>query len=132
MADGLVVDASALVDLLLGGPLGKALIMRLGGQPLHAPAHIDVEVLSVLDRLATAGALGGPAVNELLGQLRDAPLERHPVQPLLRAAWAKRAELGLGDALYVELAASLGLPLITTDARLRDCGPADVVVAASW
>jgi len=44
-------------------------------------------------------------------------------------AWARRDQLRLADALYVELAVSLGLSLITTDRRLHPAPVADVVIA---
>jgi predicted nucleic acid-binding protein len=37
---------------------------------------------------------------------------------LLRGAWRRRGSLRLADALYVELASTLGVSLITTDGRL--------------
>jgi predicted nucleic acid-binding protein len=58
-----------------------------------------------------------------------APIERHPVASLLVGAWSRRDRLRLADALYVELAASRALPLITTDRRLRSVRLVEVVVA---
>src|SRR3712207_2523691 len=128
MAD-VVVDASALVDLLLGNPLGVAVRARLAGQSLHAPGHVDAEVLSALGRLNRAGDLDDDTVTRLLGRVVDAPIERHPVQELVAGAWTRRHQLRLADALYVELATARGVPLVTTDRRLRDAPMADVVVA---
>ena len=125
----LVVDASALVDLLLGNPLGIAVRARLAGRWLHAPGHVDAEVLSALGRLNRAGDLDDDTVTRLLGRVADAPIERHPVQELVTGAWARRHQLRLADALYVELAAARGAPLVTTDRRLGDAPMADVVVA---
>jgi predicted nucleic acid-binding protein len=124
-----VLDASALVDLLLGNPLGIAVRARLAGQSLHAPGHIDAEVLSALGRMHRAGDLDHDTVTRLLGRVVDAPIERHPVQWLVVGAWARRSRLRLADALYVELAAARGAPLVTTDRRLRDAPMADVVGA---
>jgi len=50
--------------------------------------------------------------------LTEAPIERHPLSPLLLGAWRRRKNLRLVDALYVELASQLDLPLLTTDTRL--------------
>ena len=124
-----VLDASAFVDLLLGNPLGIAVRARLAGQSLHAPGHVDAEVLSALGRLNRAGHLDDDTVTRLLGRVADAPVQRHPVQGLLAGAWARRHRLRLADALYVELAAGRGVPLVTTDRRLGDAPVADVVVA---
>lgn len=124
-----VVDASALVDLLLGNDLGEAVERRLAGHGLHAPAHLDAEVLSALGGLSRAGALGEPAVDAMLPRLAAAPIRRHPVAGLLAGAWWRRHRLRLADAIYVELAEAEGLPLVTTDGRLRPVAAAEVVGA---
>jgi len=124
-----VADASALVDLLLGNDLGEAVAARLAGHALHAPAHADAEILSALGRLQRAGAVEPDDVELMLTRLAAAPIERHPVASLLLGAWSRRHRLRLADALYVELAASRALPLITTDRRLRSVQLVEVVVA---
>jgi predicted nucleic acid-binding protein len=124
-----VLDASAFVDLLLGNPLGAAVRARLAGQSLHAPGHVDAEVLSALGRLNRAGDLEDDTVTRLLGRVVEAPIQRHPVHGLVVGAWARRHQLRLADALYVELAATRGAALVTTDRRLRSVPLADVVVA---
>jgi predicted nucleic acid-binding protein len=123
-----VLDASAFVDLLLGNPVGAAVRGRLAGHSLHAPGHIDAEVLSALGRLSRAGQLNDDTVTRLLGRVADAPIERHPVQTLVAGAWTRRHQLRLADALYVELAAARGSALVTTDRRLRAVPMVDVVV----
>ena len=124
-----VLDASAFVDLLLGNPVGCAVRERLAGESLHAPGHIDAEVLSAIGRLARAGDLDDDTVTRLLGRVVDAPIERHPVHRLVAGAWARRHQLRLADALYVELAAARGVSLVTTDRRLRSVPLVDVVLA---
>jgi predicted nucleic acid-binding protein len=123
----LAVDASAIVDLLLGGPLGKAVAARLSGHGLHGPAHLDAECLSALGRLNRAGDLAVETVEDLLTRLADAPITRHPVHELLTGAWAWRGGLRLADALYVELADQLGIPLVTTDGRLAPVELVEVI-----
>jgi len=124
-----VADASALVDLLLGNDLGNAVQRRISGHALHAPAHVDAEVLSALGRLQRAGTIEAHAVETMLHHLADAPIQRHPVTTLILGAWGRRHQLRLADALYVELAISLRLPLVTTDGRLHPVPVADIVVA---
>lgn len=116
-----VTDASALVDLLLGNALGGAVRRRIAGHALHAPAHVDAEILSALGRLQRAGTIESGDVEPMLYQLAAAPIQRHPVADLLIGAWARCHQLRLADALYVELAMSRGLPLVTTDRRLQPC-----------
>jgi predicted nucleic acid-binding protein len=122
-----VADASALVDLLLDNEPGQAVRRRLAGQVLHAPAHVDAEVLAALGRLHRAGQLEVDDVESRLVSLTEAPLVRHPVDGLVLGAWARRHQLRLADALYVELATTRGWPLVTTDRRLRSVPAADVV-----
>ena len=128
MAD-VVADASALVDLLLANDLGGAVRERIGGHVLHAPSHLDAEVLSALGRLHRAGDLAANAVEDKLGSLAHAPITRHPVNELILGAWARRHQLHLADALYVELATTQRCRLVTTDRRLHDVAVADIVHA---
>lgn len=117
MAD-LVVDASAMVDALAGTALGPEVTARLRDQTLHAPAHFDAEVLSALGRLQRAGILSVRQVGTRLGRLQSAPIQRHPLTPLLKGAWRRRHNLRLVDALYAQLADDLGVALVTTDTGL--------------
>ena len=119
MPDQLVVDASAIVDLLLGNDIGIKVEFRLRGHELHAPAHLDAEVLSALGRLhRAAGQLDDEQVSERLDALTTAAIERHPLANLLPGAWTRRHTLRLVDALYVELAEQLDATLLTTDGPL--------------
>lgn len=131
MADEhVVLDASALVDLVLAHPIGAAVGARIEGRVLHAPAHLDAEVLSALGRLHRAGSLTARAVSRQIDLVAAAPIDRHPLAEMLRGAWMRRAQLRLADALYVELAVRLGLPLVTTDAALgRATSVAEVITA---
>jgi predicted nucleic acid-binding protein len=113
-----VVDASAMVDLLVGSPLGDPVRQRLEGHQLHAPAHLDAEVLSALGRLHRGGKLSAIAVARRLRQVAAAPILRHDLAGLLEGAWNLRHNLRLVDALYVELAMRLDAPLVTTDSAL--------------
>ena len=57
MRDQVVVDASAMVDLLLENDVGREVRARVREQALHSAAHFDAEVLSALARLHRAGSL---------------------------------------------------------------------------
>src|SRR2546429_8996855 len=65
--EDVVVDASVLVDILAGTELADAARMRLARTVLHAPAHLDAEVLSALGRLHRAGQLSAAEVEAGLG-----------------------------------------------------------------
>jgi predicted nucleic acid-binding protein len=113
-----VLDASATVEVLIGTRLGDAVRTRLHGCELHAPAHLDAEVLSALGRLHRADQLEASTVSSALKELASAPIVRHPLASLLAGAWSARDQLRLVDALYVELCAVLQAVLVTTDGRL--------------
>jgi predicted nucleic acid-binding protein len=117
--EALVIDASAVVEALLGTDIGIKVRGRMREHQLHAPAHLDAEALSALGRLHRAGELQQSVVATALDALVAAPIRRHPLASLLAGAWKRRENQRLVDALYTELAASLGpVPLLTTDARL--------------
>jgi predicted nucleic acid-binding protein len=113
-----VLDASAMVDLLAGQSSARPIRRRLEGAAIHVPAHFDVEVLSAVGRLCRAGQLTDDDASELLGALRRAPFSRHLLESLIEGAWSRRNTHRLVDAVYVELAEQLRAPLITTDRRL--------------
>lgn len=119
LSEKLVVDASALLEALIGTQLGDRVRSRMRGSALVAPAHLDAEILSALGRLHRADEISDAVVSSALQELAAAPIQRHPLPGLLHGAWERRANLRLVDALYVELAATLeDAVLITTDARL--------------
>jgi predicted nucleic acid-binding protein len=118
VTDTLVVDASAMVDLLLGGSSTNSVARRLSGHELHAPAHFDAEVLSALGRLHRSSALTAAQVSTRIDRLASAPIARHPLPKMLDGAWQKRDNLRLVYALYVELAEQLDTFVATTDAGL--------------
>jgi predicted nucleic acid-binding protein len=123
MPDRVIVDASAMVDLLTGSPVGAAVRDRLRAHELHAPAHFDAEVLSALGRLQRAGQLSPNQVKARIDRLAAAPVDRHALPPLLAGAWGVRQNLRLVDALYVELARQLELPIATTDTGMAGASP---------
>jgi predicted nucleic acid-binding protein len=98
------------------------------GHALHAPAHLDAEVLSALGRLYRANKLKEAAVGAALDELARAPVKRHPLAALLIGAWELRDHHRLVDGLYVELAEALALTILTTDGRLaRSAARAELV-----
>ena len=126
----LVVDASAAVEVVLRSEVGARATNHMRRARLHAPAHLDAEVLSALGRLVRAGAVDGGDAATALADLAVAPIERHPLAGLLVGAWRRRDTQRLSDALYVELADALApARLLTADARLaRSDLPAPVVL----
>ena len=113
----LVLDASAVVDLLLRNPRGLRVAQQLD-DGLVAPELLDVEVTSALARLVRADRVSEPEARSALGRLVRLPARRVSAAPLGPRVWELRESLRIADAFYVACAAMLGLPLLTTDARL--------------
>jgi predicted nucleic acid-binding protein len=130
LAEALVLDASAMVDLLVGSSLAPSVEARLVGSELHVPAHFDAEVLSALGRLHRASRLTARQVTERVELLATGPMARHLLQPLLKGAWRRRENLRLVDALYVELASQLDTAIITTDHGLAAASRRAHLIAA--
>jgi predicted nucleic acid-binding protein len=124
MTEAAIVDASAMVDLLVGSPVATSVEARLRGRELHVPAHFDAEVLSALGRLQRAGEMTPRQVTARLQRVEAAPIRRHLLTPLLTDAWQLRHNLRLVDALYVALANQLDALIVTTDAGLASATPA--------
>lgn len=116
----IVLDASAVVEWLLGLPHAVAVAERIGEaeQSLHAPHVIGVEVAQVVRRLSARGAVSDDRGAAALADLADLDLIRYAHEPLLPAIWQTRANLTAYDAVYVALAEALDAPLVTCDARL--------------
>jgi predicted nucleic acid-binding protein len=123
MADALVVDASAIFDVVVGNDLGASIEHRLRDHDLHVPAHADAEVLSALGRWHRSGRLTADQVSEGLRRVAGVPLERHPLPGLLAGAWRRRHSARLVDALYLELAEKLDTVVVTTDGKLAAATP---------
>ena len=125
-----VLDASALVDLLAGTELADQVRTRLVGAVMHAPAHVDAEVLSALGRLHRADNLDLARATSAVAALARIPLNRHPLPDLLGQAWERRDYLRITDGLYVALAEQLHMPLLTTDRRLARAYPQAEAIGA--
>jgi predicted nucleic acid-binding protein len=116
----IVLDASAVVELLLGTAVGRTVASRIAdpSQALHVPHLIDLEVAHALRRYVREGDLDPAAALVALAVLRDLDLERHSHEPLLDRVWALRDNLTAYDAVYVALAEALETTLLTCDFRL--------------
>lgn len=123
-----VVDVSAMVELLVEGNSRHAVDAALHGWALVAPGHFDAEVLSALGRLQRSGHLSDSAAAVRIERLASAPIRREPLATLLTGAWDRRGDTRLTDALYIELAATLGTVVVTTDRRLARTHPDHTLV----
>lgn len=114
----IVIDASALVDVIMGWR-SEAIKERLRDAAIvHVPVTIDAELLHALRKHALAGVVGVQHSNAALEMLGGTTLSRHSVQPFAPRMWSLRHNVTTYDAAYVALAESLDIPLLTRDARL--------------
>jgi len=115
----LVVDASCLCEVLIGGPGAEAIRQRLAADGDHAAPHIvDVEVFGVIRREHLRGRLDRTEAAQAVEDLQTWPGERFGHRLLLSRAWQLRDTVRGWDAMYVALAEALDAVLVTTDGRL--------------
>jgi predicted nucleic acid-binding protein len=116
----IVLDASAVVALLLNTPAGRRVAEAISSPALslHAPELLDIEVLQVLQRYARLGALTPERGADSVAALGQLDITRYRHAEMLPRMWGLRSNLTAYDAAYVALAEALDAPLLTLDARL--------------
>jgi predicted nucleic acid-binding protein len=116
----IVLDASAVVELLLGTVRGTRVFERIArsGESLHAPHLMDLEVASALRQLVRIGGLTTPRAAAALSDLGDVALTRYPHGLLLPRIWQLRDNATTFDAAYLSLAEALDAVLVTCDRPL--------------
>ncbi len=128
----LVIDASAVVDLLLSTnrAAGIARVLSSVGEA-HAPELIDPEVLAVVRRWTFRGWLEVGTAGRAIEELGQLSLVRHRHGALRRRTWELRDRCSAYDAYYVALAEQLDADLVTTDARLARAAGGLIRIAAA-
>jgi predicted nucleic acid-binding protein len=126
----IVVDASVVLDVLLRTGSFAAIERRLFGtqEILICPHLLDVEVAQVLRRYGATRELSEERGRHALDDLVAMPLARFPHEPLLPRIWQLRHNVTAYDAVYLALAESLEIPLVTRDAKLAATAGHDAVV----
>lgn len=126
----IVLDSSALVDVLVDQEHAGLLLDRMQSGEVLAPAHQPAEVLSAIARLRRAGVLTQDKAREALAAAMA--LHQQLVVPSashVQRAFDLRDRIRVVDGLYVALAEERGVPLLTTDQRLVRADPPCEVLA---
>ena len=118
----IVLDASAVIEWLLGLPRSEAIAERItdADQHIHVPHLLAVEVAQVIRRFEARGEISDVRASAALEDLADLGATRHEHEALLPIVWQLRHNLTAYDAVYVALALALEAPLLTLDERLAN------------
>ena len=115
----IVLDASALLEVLFNSAVGERVSQRLrDAETICAPHLLIVECLQVLRRFEHRGEIDATAAGALLDDLLDFDIDFYDHDLLAKRIWELRANLTAYDATYVALAELLGVPMVTTDAKI--------------
>ncbi len=113
----IVIDASAMVEALVGRDVAPELLDVLAGE-VAVPHLLDVEVMSVLRGLALGGKLDLPTADQARRDHFAFVITRYEVEPFVARIWDLRHQYTSYDACYLALAEALEAPLNTCDAKL--------------
>lgn len=118
----IVIDASAVIELLLNSSVGTRVADRIfiEGESLHVPHVLGLEVAQVFRRYVLAKELTAERAVQALDDFSDLPLYRYAHFDFMPRIWELRASLTAYDAAYVSLAEALDSTLLTCDMKLRN------------
>lgn len=119
----IVIDASVLVDLLLGQPRAVDAVdedvAEAPHEPLCAPDLIHLETLNTLRGYVSRGLVSDTRATKAALDLAQTRLAAYPHAPLALRVWELRHNLSAYDASYLALAELLDdSVLITADSGL--------------
>jgi predicted nucleic acid-binding protein len=123
-----VIDASALVELLLRSGAGERVQRAVTDARLVAPDVINPEVVQSLRGLERGGKLTSDRASKAIARLVESGISHVPTRVLLADMWSLRANLSSYDACYVALARLLRCPLLTSDSAMARAPGLDITV----
>jgi predicted nucleic acid-binding protein len=116
----IVIEASAVVDALVGERANTELLAVMAEGDMQAPSLLDYEVASALRGHALAGRLEMQGLVEAVDDFGALGIDRYPLASMMRPVLSIRGNFTVYDAAYVVLAQALEAPLVTADAKLLE------------
>ncbi|MBY8853088.1 hypothetical protein K7G98_34595, partial [Saccharothrix sp. MB29] len=114
MTGTVVVDSSALLEVVAAKAPDRALLHRLVNSLQVAPALLDPDAINALRRLERMRLLSSEHATRAFHHIRTAPVDRVPLRSLAERAWALRGSVFTIDAFYLALAEHLDVPGVTS------------------
>jgi len=116
----IVVDASAVLDLLLGTERADRVAARMFApdERLDAPHLLDIEVAQALRRLVHLNGITVVRAGQAFDDFAGLVIERHSHRELLPRIWQLRDSMTAYDGAYVALGEALDAPVLTCDTKL--------------
>jgi len=119
----LVVDASAVAEILFGTEAGRRAAALIDGHELLAPEHLTAEVASVIRGWSLSRQITDEQALRAFGEFDALGVEQMPMMSMLPAVYALWHNVSVYDAMYVVLARAAQCSLLTLDARLAASAP---------
>lgn len=119
----LVVDASAVAEILFGTDAGRRAAALIDGHELLAPQHLTAEVASVVRGWSLSRQITDEQALRAFREFDALGVEEVPMMSMLPAVYALRHNASAHDAMYVVLARAAQCSLLTLDARLAASAP---------
>lgn len=119
----LVVDATAVAEILFGTEAGRRAAAMIDGHELLAPQHLTAEVASVIRGWSLSKQITDEQAMRAFREFDALDVEQVPMRPMLPAVYALRNNVSAYDAMYVVLARAAECSLLTLDSRLAVAAP---------
>ena len=125
----IVVDASAVLELLLATDTGRSVARRIRGpESLSAPQLLIIECIQVIRRGVRHGDIEAGLGTVLVTDLLALDIELYDHSLLATRCWELRDNLTAYDAAYVALSELLDATLVTTDGKLAGAPGNDATI----
>ena len=118
----IVVDASAMIEALVGPSPHPTLLHALAHEPIAVPHLLDLEVLSVLRGLERGRRIDPVDAEQKRLIYGALTISRYETLAIADRIWELRHQFTAYDASYLALAEALGCTLMTCDAMLDTPG----------